>query len=77
MDTFLLCVLGVPCLLTGTTIFDFLLEAVLGACHVSLQQNDRTGIGAVCLVVLTTRMELLQQSDTQEEHSPGEEKRIK
>ena len=29
-----------------------------------------TGTGAVCLVVLTTRMELLQQSDTQEEHSP-------
>lgn len=29
-----------------------------------------TGTGAVCLVVFTTRMELLQQSETQDEHSP-------
>lgn len=30
-----------------------------------------TGTGAVCFVVFTTRMELLQQSETQEEHSPA------
>lgn len=34
------------------------------------KKSPLTGTGEVCFVVLTTRIELEQQSDTQEEHNP-------